>query len=72
VLPGSLKWKELKRCLSIIYNMKITDKYISKTKADKLEKPDKDRITLTDDTYATCDFIQDLINKIECLRLSLR
>ena len=52
--------------------MKITDKYISKTKADKLEKPDKDRITLTDDTYATCDFIQDLINKIECLRLSLR
>jgi hypothetical protein len=45
--------------------------YISKTEAENLEKPDPDKKIISDDAFAVCDFIDQLIKKLEHARISL-
>jgi len=49
--------------------MKLEEKYTNTTEKDK--ECNKDKIILSDDAYAVCDFIEILVNKIEHIRLSL-
>ena len=51
--------------------MVIKDKYttVEKIAADK-EGEEEKKITISNDGYAVCEFIEDLIRKIEQTRLS--
>jgi hypothetical protein len=46
------------------------EKYISKAEAAKLEKPDEKKVVISDDAFAVCDLIEQLIKKAEHLRIS--
>ena len=49
--------------------MKLKEKYISKT--ENTANPDPKKTELSNDAYAICEFIENLINKIEQTRLGM-
>ena len=50
--------------------MKFTLKYTSESEKEKPEN--KDKVVISDESFALCEMINELINKIERTRLSLR
>jgi hypothetical protein len=49
---------------------KLAEKYTTQEKLDKDNEKEKDKTILSNDSYAICDFIESLINKIEHARIS--
>lgn len=50
--------------------MELTEKYISEK--ENLEKPDAKRVLVSNDAFSIVDAVQQLINKLEHARSSLR
>lgn len=48
--------------------MKILDKYVSESDKDKPES--KDKKVISDDSFAVCEFLDGVIDKLERLRIS--
>lgn len=56
-------------------SMKLKEKYISYTDFSKLSQDDQaknKKLVIVDDNYAICEFLEELTNKLDRLRLSLR
>ena len=54
--------------------MKLNEKYCRETEKDKKDEKgeliNKDKISISDDSFAICDFIEQLTTKLEQLRVS--